>query len=450
VPDEAVTSALELAWLVARIASQARPPAPIPNALRPVVRFAKLPPTALATVRRVLDEDEEFREQVKLVAANERDIGRPSWLYLHRPPGWAEEIATSVTEAADKNAVKEAARADRVAQRRAEKLEAALRRSDEAAAEAKEHSTQIERELVEERRARRLAEKEAASLERRVHSLEGERDSARRRAAAADQLAGTVEELECRLTVAEEARSDMAAVVDELRAALTEAREDASSSAAATASARAEAVEAVTDAAMAGTRMREALARVSRALGSEVSVDEVGKSSDSLHAEPAQASRARARQQARRPLPLPPAVFDDSPQAAEFLVRAAGVMVLVDGYNATLAAWSRLPIAAQRSRLIDAASELAARTGADVHVVFDGADVPDAVPPSGRRAVRWSFSPAGVEADDVLLEMVEGFDPARPLVVASSDRRVRDGVRALGANAISTPQLFAVLRRDLL
>jgi len=34
------------------------------------------------------------------------------------------------------------------------------------------------------------------------------------------------------------------------------------------------------------------------------------------------------------------------------------------------------------------------------------------------------------------------------VVVASSDRRVRDGARRLGANAISTPQLLSTLRRE--
>ena len=41
----------------------------------------------------------------------------------------------------------------------------------------------------------------------------------------------------------------------------------------------------------------------------------------------------------RRPLPLPPAVFDDSAEAAAFLTGTDGVVLLVDGYNVSLAGW---------------------------------------------------------------------------------------------------------------
>jgi predicted RNA-binding protein with PIN domain len=146
---------------------------------------------------------------------------------------------------------------------------------------------------------------------------------------------------------------------------------------------------------------------------------------------------------------LPPAVFDDSEEAAAFLMRVPGMLVLVDGYNVTLSTWSDLPIASQRARLIDACAELAARCSAEVLIVFDGAEEPGDLPPApGRPGVRWRFSPPGVEADDVLLGLVAALDPSRPVTVASSDRRVRDGARDLGANAISTPQLVSALHRE--
>ena len=82
-------------------------------------------------------------------------------------------------------------------------------------------------------------------------------------------------------------------------------------------------------------------------------------------------------------------------------------------------------------------------------IVFDGAEEPGDLPPvPGRPRVRWRFSPPGIEADDVLLGMVADLDPSRPVAVASSDGRVRDGARELGANAISTPQLLSALRRE--
>ncbi|MDP8938611.1 MAG: NYN domain-containing protein, partial [Actinomycetota bacterium] len=150
----------------------------------------------------------------------------------------------------------------------------------------------------------------------------------------------------------------------------------------------------------------------------------------------------------RRPAPLPPGVLDDSAEAADHLVRVPGVVVLVDGYNVSQTGWPGLPIAEQRRRLVDALSELAARTGADVSVVFDGADTPWPAPvATTARAVKVSFSPVGVEADDVVLRRVAELPPWRSVVVASSDRRVQDGARESGANVVSSAQLLAALRR---
>jgi predicted RNA-binding protein with PIN domain len=135
-------------------------------------------------------------------------------------------------------------------------------------------------------------------------------------------------------------------------------------------------------------------------------------------------------------------------EAADHLFRVPGMVVLVDGYNASQLGWFELPIAEQRRRLVDALTEAVARTGADISVVFDGADpVWPALVPTTARRVKVSFSPAGVEADDVVLARVADLDPGRPVLVASSDRRVRDGAEALGANVISSAQLLAALRR---
>ena len=150
------------------------------------------------------------------------------------------------------------------------------------------------------------------------------------------------------------------------------------------------------------------------------------------------------------PVRLPPAVFDDSREAAEFLCRRPGAVLLVDGYNATLAGspWGELELAEQRRRLVDALAELAARTGAEVEVVFDGAEGagPPPVPSAGRRPVRVRFSPPGVEADDVVIARAAAIPVDRPVVVASSDRRVQHGVERHGANVVGADQLMALLR----
>jgi predicted RNA-binding protein with PIN domain len=151
----------------------------------------------------------------------------------------------------------------------------------------------------------------------------------------------------------------------------------------------------------------------------------------------------------RVPARLPPAVLEDSAEATEFLVRLPDVLLLVDGYNVSKAAWPDCTLEDQRERLAVALDTLHARTGVHPLVIFDG--VAAGGPPPGTvpisRATRVRFTDSGVEADDVVLDLVDDVAPARPVVVASSDRRVQAGARARGANVLSTAQLLAALRR---
>ena len=141
---------------------------------------------------------------------------------------------------------------------------------------------------------------------------------------------------------------------------------------------------------------------------------------------------------------------DDSPEAAEHLVRMSGTVLVVDGYNASLAWRPTLPIGEQRRRLVDALEELATRTKSDVHVVFDGVEPAQPVTSAGpRRLVRARFSPPDVEADEIVVGLVDDLPAHRPVVVASNDRAVREDAERRGANVISVSQLMAVLRREL-
>jgi predicted RNA-binding protein with PIN domain len=444
--DVAVAPALELAWLVAQQASQASPGVPFPRTLRPLLGFSKLGPKALATIRRAVEGDEQFRATVASGAPTDEVVGRLGWLFLHRPDGWEEEAVMLARAQAERHVAQDGRRSDRAAERLAAKLESARLRADAAADAARVDAAVAARQLAEERRSRRAAEAAAESLRRKVASLEGERDSARRRTAAADERAVLTAELEGRLLLAEAAAAASAEALLGARAALVEARSAAQAAVTNVTAAQTEAAAAVADGARTAADLGAVLARAAEALrGPPVDVPPVA-----LPPPPDGGPSRPAGQTRRRPATLPPAVFDDSAEAAEYLVRRPGALVLVDGYNATISAWSHLPIAEQRGRLLDAAGELAARTGAKVHVVFDGAEQPGPAPgPQSRRSVRWRFSSPDVEADEVLLDMVDDAPVDRVVVVASSDRRVRDGVRARGANAISTPQLFAVLRRDL-
>ena len=51
-----------MAFAVAVAGQRLRPPVPPPAALRPFLRFQKIPPAALGPVRRVVETDAAFRE----------------------------------------------------------------------------------------------------------------------------------------------------------------------------------------------------------------------------------------------------------------------------------------------------------------------------------------------------------------------------------------------------
>src|SRR5437764_10627104 len=122
------------------------------------------------------------------------------------------------------------------------------------------------------------------------------------------------------------------------------------------------------------------------------------------------------------------------------------VHLIVDGYNVTKTGYPELALADQRDRLIHQLSALAARTSAEVTVVFDGAGgLP--VPASVRRGVRVLFSDPGVLADDVIRRLVAGEPSGRPLVVATSDKAGADSVRSGGAHPTPSGGLVTRLSR---
>lgn len=207
--------------------------------------------------------------------------------------------------------------------------------------------------------------------------------------------------------------------------------------------------KAVADAAVAASDLGQALADASAALKPPALPSAAAAGGAPAASPPARARRPAAAAPRRRPAGLPPAVFDDTTEAAAHLVRVPGALVLVDGYNAAKALWPAEAPLELRERLIDALSELVARTGASVHVVYDGADLGlPASRPVSTRGVRVSFSPADVEADDEILDLVDAEPVERTIVVATSDRRVQDGARRRGANVISSTQLASVVGRS--
>ncbi|MEB3368419.1 NYN domain-containing protein [Saccharopolyspora sp. S2-29] len=132
--------------------------------------------------------------------------------------------------------------------------------------------------------------------------------------------------------------------------------------------------------------------------------------------------------------------------ALDRLLGLPAVHLIVDGYNVTKTGYPELPLADQRDRLAHQLAALAARTGAEVTLVFDGADVL-AVPTSGPRGVRVLFSEPGVQADDVIRDLVAAEPEGRQVVVATSDRAVVTSVQRRGAYAASSAMLLARLNR---
>ena len=136
----------------------------------------------------------------------------------------------------------------------------------------------------------------------------------------------------------------------------------------------------------------------------------------------------------------------EDPAALDRLLALPSVHLVVDGYNVTKTGYPELPLADQRERLVYQLAALAARTGAEVTVVFDGAGVV-AVPAAAPRGVRVLFSDPGVLADDVIRALVTAEPEGRPVVVVTSDRAVADSVRRRGAHPVPSAVLLARLGR---
>lgn len=442
--------------LVAKAGGAAVPPVPAPRPLVPFVRFARLPDRALAKVRRVLDEDVAFRVRVQS-AVTADDVGPAGWLFLARPEGWEEELAASAAAAEERRAGCGLAREERTAVRRLAVADEARAEAERAAASLGEELSRVAGQLTEERRGRRAAETEAGRLRRRVAELELALEAAP--APTASASASSIAEGQ-RQVALDEAREALASeqrrtAVLEAQCRALEAEMDAGGGRSAApmvgvtdGEAEARALTAVAAVAGAVGVLAEAVAAAATQLApflpSAPPPPEWPPAPEPVVA-PARSRREPPAVQ-RWPAKLPPGVPDDSPEAAEHLVRLRDVIVLVDGYNVTKLARPDFVLPEQRRWLTERSAALAARSGANIEVVFDAAAVdgePIAETPRTKVRVRWS--PTGIEADDVLLDLVEELPATRPVVVVSNDRRVRSGAARRGANVLSSDRFIALL-----
>lgn len=458
--DGLLRPALEVALIVGRRGEAEEPPLSVPRGLRPFLRFTRLPDRALTATRRVLDDDDEFRSAVR-DATSEDVVGRAGWLFLDRPSGWEEELAELAAAVAEAAGEARGARTERETSRRLAAVEESLRGAEAELGRRVAELAEVKQQLATERRARRRAESETGRLRKRVAGLESDLDEGRRQAADGRDAAAELQDVQQRFAELEaehrRAQEQVLQLEQEQSAAgggggspPPGAVPDGSS----LPGDQVVDVEALADAVTATvSTLADALAVAARQLAPFASSAPPSSTAPAPAPAPPAPPSARASAAPPRPVPqpveLPPGVWDDSVEAADHLMRVEGVLVVVDGYNVTKLARPELPLPEQRRWLADAAAELAARTGARLELVFDGAGQGASAPADRERRARvqMRYSPDGVEADDVVIGLVAELAGAHPVVVASDDRRVQEGSRRGGANVITVSQLLAVLRR---
>ena len=136
----------------------------------------------------------------------------------------------------------------------------------------------------------------------------------------------------------------------------------------------------------------------------------------------------------------------DDPSRLDDLLSLPKAHLIVDGYNVTMRGYKDLSLEQQRARLIRGLGGLAAQTGTETTIVFDGAERIHGLPPAPR-GVRVLFSRKGETADEVIRALVRAEPNGRPIIVISSDREVADGTRRHGAYPLSSDTLLRRLGR---
>jgi predicted RNA-binding protein with PIN domain len=404
---------------------------PIP--LRRVARFAPNRRARLgaAAIAGQLAADPLFRQRIsKRIVADAGELGEAvaagmapaaadpvelaALAYLARPEGWrelADAAGQAVREEAGSAAVasqiseaeQRAARADHdrtVARVEADKLRDELARVREELGQLREESRNTARALRESQ----AAQKRAADL------LATEKGRATR---AAQEHDADVRRLKTRLAEAE--------------------------SAAATGKQSAKDARAVDDARL--WLLLETIGQAASGLRRELALGPTDKLPADFVAD-AHADRPGAQERSR-----PRAQDTDDPARLDQLLALPRAHLIVDGYNVTKRGFAEMSLEHQRKRLVTGLGGIAAQTGDEVTVVFDGAERVHGLPPAPR-GVRVLFSRKGDTADELIRQLVRAEPAGRPIVVISSDREVADGVRRHGAYPMGADSLLRRLARS--
>jgi len=402
--------AIELAFHFARSEARSGEGPALAPALKPLLRFSRLPSRALDIVREVVDTDDAFRERL-LAETSEADVGELGWIWLSRHEGWRDAILT--------------AREDAVDRRRAEKAEGSvkatrkqLNRLDVQLAEARERVGELSDALLAAEQVAESRSEEIVILKRRLEELEVDTVGLRTR----------VSELDRRATRAESNLGDERQRMRDLRTEMEMRQPDEQHPSSPTPTDRQElAAVAVADASLKLEAVALLLARASQALPNP---------------QPSRVDEPPARRKAHR---LGRGLIDDTPEGLGALMCVDGVRVLVDGYNVAKLGWPKLELDLQRDRLLIGLESTLAAGGCVVDVLFDGSDVVSVTRASRSPNVRVAWSPEGVIADDVLVAKLDEIGPDVAVVVVTDDRELQRRSSALGANVVASRTLLDIL-----
>ena len=417
--------------LAAETAGQ-MPPAQLPTALRPFARFtpakrAKLAATPLAAA---VETDSVFRERIAdrvreaypevvaafnagvlPAAADPRDVA--ALAYLVRPAGWPElvEEAERAARAAER-AIADEHLGDEVARLKAE--------IDALRDAAKADVERLKAEIAAERR-------EGDSVRRRNRQLEADMRRAQNDARRAEAESEVV-------------RADAAASVSHAESELRRARSR------------------LTDAesALESTRRTSRESRSAEEVRLRLLLETISEAATGLRRELALSpTEQRPADTVDAVRPVAPGTADiegkaratDDPAVLDPLLALPRAHLIIDGYNVTKTGYPTLSLHEQRVRLLRGLGSMAARTGAEVTCVFDGAELGGPVPVPQHKGVRVLFSRPGEIADELIRRLVAAEPQGRPLIVVSSDREVADGVRRSGARPVPSAMLVRALAR---
>jgi predicted RNA-binding protein with PIN domain len=393
----------------------------------PLKRAALFTPQRRARIagEQILEQlaaDEEFRERIGVQArARQADaaarlaegavtVETAALAYLVQPAGW-QELVAGLDESESRAVDDSAGLADEVLALR-RRLETAL--SEQAA---------LRRTAKEDLAG---AKAENAELRRKLGDTRSQAKSAR---AAADRTVADALERVARL------EADLASAQGEIRRLKTQVVALEGELARAQRSVRAGREEGTLRARL----LLDTLLQAGQGLRQELGLPVVtGSPADRVEADLAEVgTRASSAGGSRA---------SDDPAHVREVLALPQVHLIVDGYNVTRAEWDDTPLESQRTRLLRGLAPLAAQTGAEVTVVFDGTNAesrPLVQPPRG---VRVLFSPRGVLADDVIRDLVAAEPAGRPVAVVTSDQEiVRDVVRRPGVRAIGSRALVRLL-----